>query len=77
MVAINVVHAVGTNVSATPDGYYRVLGWYLLSGGGRMQAEAYDGLTWEEAADVVASFNDCHRPGWALGDGWHQPSLLL
>jgi hypothetical protein len=74
--AKNKVTTCGAHVRMDPDGTYRVVVFWRLESG-RMQEAEYSGLSWTEAVDVFLAELDCHRPGWELGEGWHQPPLSL
>lgn len=74
--AKNTVQLTGMHVQMAPDGTYHMAVFWRLEVG-RMHQEEHSGLSWPEALTVLVELLDCHRPGWSLGDGWHQPALPL
>jgi hypothetical protein len=74
MMAKNTVTLAGSHTAMQTDGRYSVCFFWRLEDG-RMQDQWYTDLSWPEALSALVEEMDCHRPGWALGDGWHQPAL--
>lgn len=73
--AEHTVNSVGFRVCLDTQGYYQVAVWSRLNAG-RMQEIEYVGLTWQEVQETVEGELNGNRPGWAIGFGWMQPSLL-